>query len=226
MKKEEYKKLVENKPWSFISDHFDNLEKFVPEKIATVDIDPEQWIKFSVDYFDQAHQNSEMPKPHYSDFAAKLATINNQLGRNEHNSSELNYGVDGNTNHAMIDMFGEDNIKKLNLRPEHLFFRLLVKMPGHGVAWHRDDIGRYTLRMKEHFEIDQETKRCPLGQIVRLWFPITDWQNGHMFQISETILWKYKAGDVYQIPFGMGHASSNAGYVPQYTVSLTGILND
>ena len=80
--------------------------------------------------------------------------------------------------------------------------------------------------MKEHFEIDQETKRCPLGQIVRLWFPITDWQNGHMFQISETILWKYKAGDVYQIPFGMGHASSNAGYVPQYTVSLTGILND
>ena len=63
MKKEEYKNLVENKPWSFISDHFDNLEKFVPKKIATVDIDPEQWIKFSVDYFDQAHQNSEMPKP-------------------------------------------------------------------------------------------------------------------------------------------------------------------
>ena len=55
--------------------------------------------------------------------------------------------------------------------------------------------------------------------------PVTDWDNGHMFQISETVLTNYKAGDIYQIPFGIGHCSSNAGYVPQYTVSLTGIID-
>lgn len=226
MKKEDYVKLINDKPWLFIADHFDKLEKFIPTKIASCNINPDEWIKFSVDYFDQAHQNSEMPKPHYSEFAREMATTNNKLGRNEHNSFELNYGVEGDTNQKMIEMFGADNIQKLNLRPEYLFFRLLVKMPGHGVAWHRDDIGRYTLRFKDKFEIDPVTKRCPLGQIVRYWFPVTDWQNGFMFQISESVLWNWKAGDVYQIPFGMGHCSANAGYVPQYTVSLTGIVND
>ena len=226
MKKEDYKNLLENKPWLFMSDHFDKLEKHIPSKITTCNIKSEDWIKFSIDYFDQAHQNYEMPKPHYSDFGKKLASTNIKLGRNKHNSFELNYGVEGDTNKKMIEMFGDDNITKLNLRSDYLFFRLLVKLPGHGVAWHVDDIGTYTAKFKNDFVIDKVTKRCPLGQIVRYWFPVTDWHNGFMFQISETVLWNWKAGDVYNIPFGVGHCSANAGYVPQFTVSLTGILND
>jgi hypothetical protein len=226
MRKEDYKQIIDNKPWTWVKDHFDNLEKYVPNKLAQCEIDQDEWIKFTVDNFDQAHQNHEEPKPHYNDFAKKLATFNKDIGRNVHNSSELNYGVEGDTNEKMIEMFGEKNRKLLNLHADYLFFRCLVKMPGHGVAWHVDHIGRYTLKFKDELEIDPKTQRCQLGQIVRLWFPVVDWDNGHMFQISESVLTNWKAGDVYQIPFGMGHCSSNAGYVPQITVSLTGIIND
>ena len=226
MKKKEYTDLINNKPWQWMSEHFDKLEKFVPVKIAKCNINPEEWIKFSCDYFDHAHQNKEMPKPHYSELGKRLAATNNILGRNEHNSLELNYGIEGDTNAKMIEMFGSDNIKKLNLRSDYLFFRLLVKMPGHGVAWHVDDIGTYTSKFKDQLEIDPVTKKCPLGQVVRYWLPVTNWENGFMFQISETVIWNWMAGDVYQIPFGIGHCSGNAGYIPQYTVSLTGILND
>jgi oxalate decarboxylase/phosphoglucose isomerase-like protein (cupin superfamily) len=45
-------------------------------------------------------------------------------------------------------------------------------------------------------------------------------------QISKTVLTNYNKGDVYNIPFGLGHASSNFGYCPQYTISFTGIIND
>jgi len=225
MKKEEYAKLVNNKPWIWIKEHFDVLDTYTPKKIAQCEIDQDEWIKFTVEHFDDAHQNYEIPKPHYNDFARKLSTANVELGRNKHNSFELNYGVEGKTNERMIEMFGEDNRKLLKLRPDYLFFRLLIKLPGHGVAWHVDHIGRYTERFKDKLTIDPKTQKCQLGQIVRLWFPVTDWDNGHMFQISETVLTNYKAGDIYQIPFGMGHCSSNAGYVPQYTVSLTGIID-
>tara|TARA_R110000851_G_scaffold116657_6_gene242990 strand:+ start:1079 stop:1759 length:681 start_codon:yes stop_codon:yes gene_type:complete len=226
MKKQDYKKIIEGKPWTWVKQHFDGLEKFEPSVIARCKIDPEEWLKFTVDYFDDAQQNYEMPKPHYNDFAIRLANLNVQLGRNEHNSAELNYGKSGETNKKMIEMFGEENRKLLNLRSDYLLFRLLVKMPGHGVAWHVDHVGSYTVKYKDQLDIDQKTQRCQLGQIVRLWFPITDWENGHMFQISEKILTNWSAGDVYKIPFGMGHCSANAGYLPQYGLSLTGILED
>lgn len=226
MDKNYYVKIINGKPWTWIKNHFDKLPKYKPTKITNCKIDQDEWLKFSIEYFDNAQQSYEIPKPHFNDFARRLATFNNKIGRNEHNSFELNYGVEGDTNKVMIAMFGEENLKLLKLRPDYLFFRLLVKMPGHGVAWHVDHIGRYTEKFKNELVIDPQTKKCQYGQIVRLWFPVTEWDNGHMFQISETVITNWKSGDVYQIPFGLGHCSSNAGYVPQLTVSLTGIMGD
>ena len=45
-------------------------------------------------------------------------------------------------------------------------------------------------------------------------------------QISKTVLSNWKKGEVYQIPFGVGHASGNFGYTPQYTVSFTAVIKD
>ena len=41
MKKKEYTDLITNKPWQWMSEHFDKLEKFVPVKIAKCNINPE-----------------------------------------------------------------------------------------------------------------------------------------------------------------------------------------
>jgi len=224
MEKKYYEKLINERPWQWVNEHFKSLRKFVPSKIAMCKINPQDWIDFTVKYFHLAQQNTEIPKPHYDPFAKKLATLNNTVGRNEHNTFELSYGYDGNANELMIEMFGKENLELLNLRSDYLVLRLLVKMPGHGVAWHVDHLKSYTKKFKNQLKIDPETFKCQYGQIARLWLPVTNWENGHIFQISETILSNWRAGDVYHIPFGLGHCSGNAGYVPQYSLAITGVI--
>jgi hypothetical protein len=216
MLKSEYQNLIEKKPWKEMQEHFDSLPVTNINPITQLDINTDQWIQFTVDNFDLAQQSWESPKPHYTESANKWAMINNEMGRNQHNTFELNYGVKGDSNEKLKELLGSDNISRLNADPETVLVRLLVKMPGHGVAWHYDSNGRYMTKFP-HVESNK---------LKRLWFSIQDWQDGHAFQISKTVLSNWKKGEVYQIPFGVGHASGNFGYVPQYTVSFTGIVND
>lgn len=197
-----------------MSNHFNSLPVIEVDKIANLDIDTEQWIQFTIDNFDLAQQKWEQPKPHYTDYEKKWAEVNNLIGRNKQNSFELNYGVNGNTNQMLKELLGMRNITRLNAVPDTVLIRLLVKMPGHGVAWHHDGNGAY----KQMFpDVDH-------GRVKRFWFSIQDWQDGHAFQISKTVLTHWQKGDVYHIPFGTGHASANFGYIPQYTVSFTAVI--
>jgi len=216
MEYEHYKKLIETKPWQEVDDHFNSLPVAKVDKITQLDINTEDWIQFTLDHFKDVQQKWEKPKEHYADYSNKLASINNILGRNEHNTHELNYGMNGDTNKALKILLGDENIKRLNVDPDSILIRFIVKMPGHGIAWHYDDAGSYKKKFSQ-FNFDR---------LKRLWFPVQDWKDGHAFQISKTVLTHWKAGDVYEIPFGHGHASSNFGLHPQYTVSFTGVLND
>lgn len=222
MEKDQYIELVNEKSWQWVKDYFDSLEDYVPFVKHSLDINPKQWIDFSIDHFDYAEQNYE-----FVDCTTELSKIisatNVKMGRNEHNSKEINYGKNPESNHKMLDMLGDDNLKKLDLLPKYMLCRLLVKFPGHGVAWHVDTAKSFQ-NYYPQLEIDPNTHKCQYGQVVRYWFPITNWCTGHIFQISNTVLWNYKKGQVYHIPFGQGHASSNAGFQPQFSVSLTGIL--
>ena len=216
MLKKEYQDLITQRPWQEMQEHFDSLPAQTVERIVQLDIDPQQWIDFTVQEFDQAQQKWESPKEHYSDHSNKWATLNNRLGRNEHNTFELNYGMNGDTNSKLIELLGADNISVLKARPDSILMRLIVKMPGHGIAWHLDDAGSYMTKFPS----------ADKSKLKRLWFPVLDWRDGHAFQISKTVLTNWRSGDVYEIPFGHGHASSNFGYAPQYTVSFTAIIDD
>lgn len=216
MNKQDYETLLATKPWQEMEQHFDNLPVATVEPIASLDINTEDWIQFTVDNFDQAQQKWESPKDHYADYSNKWATINNQLGRNQHNTFELNYGMLGDSNQKLVNLLGEKNIETLGADPESILMRFIVKMPGHGIAWHEDDAGSYKTKFPN----------ADTSKLKRLWFSIQDWKDGHAFQISKTVITNWTKGSVYNIPFGLGHASSNFGYVPQYTVSFTGIIND
>ena len=137
------------------------------------------------------------------------------MGRNSGNTQELNFGLNSNTNDLLCDMLGNDNIKKMGLQREGLLLRLIVNTPGHGIAWHEDGASSYR-------------KKFPhlVGDIKRLWFPVIDWEDGHVFQIGSEVLSKWKSGNVWHIPWGVPHGSSNFGYTIKYTVSVTGVLND
>ena len=216
MNYEHYKKLIDTKPWEKVEKHFDSLPVADVNLITTLDIKTQDWIQFTLDHFRDVQQKWEKPKEHYAEFSNELASVNNLLGRNEHNTHELNYGMNGDTNQALKELLGEDNIARLNVNPDSVLIRFIVKLPGHGIAWHYDDAGSYKKKFSE-FNLDR---------LKRLWFPVQDWKDGHAFQISKTVLTHWKAGDVYEIPFGLGHASSNFGLNQQYTVSFTGVLND
>jgi len=216
MLKSEYQNIIENKPWKEMEEHFDKLPVAEVQPIANIKINTEDWIKFTVDNFDLAQQKWESPKEHYTDYSNKWAKVNNTLGRNEHNTFELNYGMNGDTNEKLKELLGQENINTLKADPDTILMRFIVKMPGHGIAWHQDDAGSYH---KKFPDADKSRLR-------RLWFSIQDWKDGHAFQISKTVISNWTKGAVYQIPFGVGHASSNFGYAPQYTVSFTGVIND
>jgi len=216
MFKEDYKKIIEEKPWQEMEQYFNDLPVAQVPILHTLDIDTQEWIDFTVENFELAQQKWESPKEHYSEYSNKWASVNNQLGRNEHNTFELNYGMLGDSNEKLKALLGDENIKKLKADPDSILMRFIVKMPGHGIAWHLDDAGSYKTKFPN----------ADISKLKRLWFPVQDWKDGHAFQISKTVITNWKAGQVHQIPFGLGHASSNFGYVPQYTVSFTGVIDD
>ena len=216
MFKEDYKKIIEEKPWQEMEQYFNDLPVAQVPILHTLDIDTQEWIDFTVENFELAQQKWESPKEHYSEYSNKWASVNNQLGRNEHNTFELNYGMLGDSNEKLKALLGDENIKKLKADPDSILMRFIVKMPGHGIAWHLDDAGSYKTKFPN----------ADVYKLKRLWFPVQDWKDGHAFQISKTVITNWKAGQVHQIPFGLGHASSNFGYVPQYTVSFTGVIDD
>jgi len=216
MFKEDYKRIIEEKPWQEMEQYFNDLPVAEVPVLHTLDIDTQDWIDFTVENFELAQQKWESPKEHYSEYSNKWASVNNQLGRNEHNTFELNYGMLGDSNEKLKTLLGDKNIKKLNADADSILMRFIVKMPGHGIAWHLDDAGSYKTKFPN----------ADTSKLKRLWFPVQDWKDGHAFQISKTVITNWKAGQVHHIPFGLGHASSNFGYSPQYTVSFTAIIDD
>ena len=153
MNYEHYKKLIDTKPWEKVEKHFDSLPVADVNLITTLDIKTQDWVQFTLDHFRDVQQKWEKPKEHYAEFSNELASVNNLLGRNEHNTHELNYGMNGDTNQALKELLGEDNIARLNVNPDSVLIRFIVKLPGHGIAWHYDDAGSYKKKFSE-FNLD------------------------------------------------------------------------
>jgi len=217
MEKTEYLHLIEQSKniSSEMGWYFRELKYHIPKKVCDIDIISNDWIDFTCSHFDLAQHKIEQPREHYDKEANWLATCNQIMGRNSGNTQELNFGLNSNTNDLLCDMLGNDNIKKMGLQREGLLLRLIVNTPGHGIAWHEDGASSYR-------------KKFPhlVGDIKRLWFPVIDWKDGHVFQIGSEVLSKWKSGNVWHIPWGVPHGSSNFGYTIKYTCSVTGVIDD
>jgi hypothetical protein len=224
MSRELYKQLVDTKPWDRVDEVFASTPNVAIPLHTKLAINPSDWVQFSIDNLPLSKQEWSNPKPYHTGPANDVALINNELGRNEGNTANINYGTEGDTNAKMLEILGKNNILSLNLDQTTVLIRLLIKMPGHGFPWHFDDAGTYTKTFPELNIKDDKT--CSIGKVVRYWFPVADWQVGHVLQVSDTIIHHWNAGDTYIIPWGQGHASSNFGYKPMYTVSLTGVVLD
>ena len=218
------KKLLQQKPWINLKKHFDTQPVFHPKLLHTIDIDPKMWIQFCIEHYDLGDHVWEAPEEYYSSTTVQMINDNLSFGRHKLNTYEINYGRQPQASALLKSLLGNDNIQKMNLNPKYLLVRLLIKLPGQGVAWHVDEANTFFKKFPD-LKFDKNYK-TQYGQTVRYWFPVTDWEDGHMFQISKTVLWNYKQGEIFQIPFGVGHASANAGITPFYSVAITGIINN
>ena len=163
--------------------------------VTKLDINPDEWVQYTVDHFDTARQEWEKPLEHYNKEESLIASLNNKLGRNEHNSFELNYGLVEQDNLNLIELLGPENIDKLGIEHEGILVRLIVNMPGHGVAWHHDAANSYFKKFPGF--------ATSLDEITRLWFSVVPWCNGHWFQIGSSM---YTIG--VQAMFGISRGGS------------------
>lgn len=99
--------------------------------------------------------------------------------------------------------------------PKTCLIKLILKLPGHGLAWHADNGDTF---YKTFNDLPHD------APVHRKWWSIDDWRDGHVLQISRSIISHWQAGQVYDIPMGQPHASCNFGYQPQWSVSFTGVF--
>ena len=59
MDKQQYKNLINETTWQWVKNHFDSIENYEPSVLCSLDINPKQWIEFSVEHFEYAEQNYE-----------------------------------------------------------------------------------------------------------------------------------------------------------------------
>lgn len=88
--------------------------------------------------------------------------------------------------------------------------------PGSSLPQHHDTYERF---IKIH-SIKYPTKIC------RAVVFLEDWAPGHYFDINQTPIVNWQAGDTVTWRWDTPHTAANVGLTPRYTLQITGIPND
>jgi hypothetical protein len=54
--------------------------------------------------------------------------------------------------------------------------------------------------------------------------PLEDWKNGHFYQSNKTVLWNWKAGQMFAGPGDTPHLAATAGTESRYFAQITGCI--
>jgi hypothetical protein len=217
MKKEEYIKFLQEETYKEIDKFYGDKFDYTPNHVTKLNIDNfDEWVQFTIDYWDHRIVSYERPREYHDGETQHLSSLMNKVGRNVGNTHNVTFGHTSETNAKLIEILGDENIAKTGFKKENLLVRLLVKAPGHGIAYHHDAGNQYFLKFaREGATLDDAKRR---------WFPVSPGHNGHVFWLGNKVLYKWDSGDVYDIPWGIPHSSMNFGYRMMYTVSITGEL--
>jgi len=74
----------------------------------------------------------------------------------------------------------------------------------------------------DHFETYCRIFNCKKNQVWRAIVALEDWQSGHYFEIDNTPIIDYKAGDYVIWSHEMEHMAANLGQNTRYTLQITG----
>ena len=224
LKREDYLKILKEKPWEKLKETIKNNPRPNVKKQFKIAVDFKEVIQFTIDNIQDAQEITYNYRAGHNSLETDTEYLNFLCGRRDDNMSSLNWGVHGDSHTNAIKLLGKKNIERLNLNPNYLLVRYKVKLAGNGTSWHMDFLNTFQKKYP-NLKIDFKTATCEHGKLIRYFIPINPWEDGHVIQIGETIITKWQPGDVYVIPWGVFHCAYNFGYVPNYTLNITGILN-
>lgn len=92
---------------------------------------------------------------------------------------------------------------------------IMKQLPGQTLPEHDDTFFQFSKK----FKVD--SKDC-----MRLNIFLEDWQSGHYFEINNTPVLQWRAGDAILIDKGEKHLSGNMGMTPKYTMQITGVRSE
>jgi hypothetical protein len=79
--------------------------------------------------------------------------------------------------------------------------------------------GRITVPHFDLYSSVKENAGIDKGQLLRLWIPLEDAKFGHALFIGEEVIYKFKAGEIYDWDDEL-HTGVNAGFDSRYTLLL------
>jgi len=119
------------------------------------------------------------------------------------------------TNQSDFLRFSWENELLQQLPLEHGIVTLTRQDPGQILPWHED---KFYLLKKQHPNDSR--------MIVRFLTFFQDWDIGHMLQVQDEIIYKWKQGDTWIWSPGTMHLAANVGLTPKWTCNITGFLTD
>jgi len=192
-----------------LNDHLD-----ISHLEGSIAIDPHPFNDFIEKFKGEALTKWYAPRPFYNYDSMREAVFLNNMGYNEHNTFEYNWGIKPEHNSILKELIGDANFNQMSLDRETAGVRLLVYYPGHGIPLHTDSFNsfRATNGLKEGE-----------GNIVRYFVAISPWDWGHFLQVHDNMIHHWNSGYTLQIPDGVFHTSANFGISPKVTLTVTGI---
>jgi hypothetical protein len=183
----------------------------------------------------------------HSNEYSKQQRLPGSVGFNRGNTLEYLWGGNAKNSDALKELYGRDLFTTAGVDYDSTECKLLVYMPGNVCCLHLDMYQNWSdknthlnPRITHHPELesmvaeDRENRwkvadqnTCDKGRIVRRNVMISEWHWGHVIQVENASLPRWKAGDVFDIPACIYHLSANVGVKLKMTLILTGAeLND
>ena len=120
-----------------------------------------------------------------------------------------------NTKHKQIFDYAPTYIKDFAQENFSLYAcSVIQQLPGNFIPMHYDTY--------EYF-MDQNNIN-DISQVIRYNFFLEDWKPGHWFDVDDTPVLNWCAGEYLKFDHTIIHGSANAGRQPKYTCQITGIL--
>lgn len=92
-----------------------------------------------------------------------------------------------------------------------------------GFTFYRMKPGIVMPKHVDHFEKYCSLFHCKKEQVYRAIVALEDWQSGHYFEIDNTPIVNYKAGEYVIWSNEVEHMAANIGSTNRYTLQITGI---